>query len=338
MIRVGIVGASGYAGGELVRLLACHPGVVITRLAGETKSGSRIRDLFPNIDSDKVLEKISDQAVWTDVDVVFFALPAGQSFDLAKKYIENGNLVIDLGPDYRLSDSGLYRKWYKVDHGFPEALGLAVYGLVEWARDKLREARLVSCPGCFPTGALMGLLPFHRAQWINSDRIIVDGKSGVTGAGRGLSLQTHFPEIAEGLLAYKVFDHRHVPEIEQALSVFGPSQLTFVPHLVPLNRGLLSTIYLSLKEERTQEEVDRLLETCYRDEPFVRRVFDPPNLMHVRGTNNVQIFARVEGSRLVVITAIDNMVKGAAGQAIQAMNLILGLNETEGLNQQALFP
>ena len=338
MIRVGIVGASGYAGGELFRLLSSHAGATVTRLAGETKAGSGIREIFPHLDSPAVLEKISDHGIWTDVDVVFLALPAGHSFDLARRYLEQGVVVIDLGPDYRLADASIYREWYKVEHGFPEALPASVYGLVEWARDSLEKARLVACPGCFPTGALLGLLPFHRSGWIRTDQIIVDGKSGITGAGRSLTLKTHFPEISEGIEAYKVFDHRHVPEMEQALGVWGEAQVTFVPHLIPINRGLLSTLYLSLKEARTQEEVDRHLDLCYRDEPFIQRVTEPPNLMHVRGTNNVHIFAKVKENRLIVITAIDNLVKGASGQAIQAMNHIFGLDETEGLRQRALFP
>jgi len=338
MIRAGIIGASGYAGGELVRLLSSHARVTVARLAGESKAGSRIRDIFPNLDSEVVLEKSSDHQVWNDVDVVFLALPAGQSFDVAKKYLGKGTLVLDLGPDYRLTDPTLFSQWYKTEHGFPEALEISVYGLVEWCREPLKKARLVACPGCFSTGALMGILPFHRAQWIRADQVIIDGKSGITGAGRALSLQTHYPEISEGIQSYKVLDHRHVPEMEQALAPWGASRVTFVPHLIPINRGILSTIYLSLREEKTQEEVDRLLRQCYLGEPFVRLVPAPPNVMHVRGTNNVQIFAKVTGDRLVVITAIDNLVKGASGQAIQAMNHILGFDETDGLSQGGLFP
>lgn len=203
IVRAGIVGASGYAGGELLRILSAHPGVEVIRLAGETKAGSRIGDIFPHLDSSAILEKISDRPVWEDVDVVFFALPAGQSFDLARSYVGRGIPVIDLGPDYRLTSPEIYRHWYRTDHDYPEALDFSVYGLVEWTRDSLPGARMVACPGCFPTGALMGLLPFHAEGWIDPEAIIVDGKSGITGAGRSLSLQTHFPEIAEGLVAYR---------------------------------------------------------------------------------------------------------------------------------------
>lgn len=337
-IRAGIVGASGYAGGELVRLLSSHPGVEIVRLAGESSAGATLGEIFPHLTTSIVLEKISTLDLWEDVDVVFLALPAGQSFDLARRFMEKEILVLDLGPDYRLASPDLYREIYKIEHGFPRGIDRAVYGLVEWAREPLRRARLVACPGCFPTGALMGLLPFHKDGWIDPDQIIVDGKSGVTGSGRGLTLATHFPEISEGFLAYKVMEHRHAPEMEQALGAFGPAQVTFVPHLLPVNRGLMTTLYLSLLEPRTQEEVDRQIDRYYGSEPFVRRVGLPPNLLHVRGTNNVLLHARVKGSRLVVLTAIDNLVKGAAGQAVQAMNHIVGFEETAGLSRQALFP
>ncbi|MCL4485233.1 MAG: N-acetyl-gamma-glutamyl-phosphate reductase [Nitrospirae bacterium] len=337
-IRIGIVGASGYAGAELLRLLAAHSKSRVVRLAGESKAGAKIGDLFPHLESSAILEKASESPVWTDVDVVFFALPAGQSFRLVPPYLEQGTVVIDLGPDYRLRDPGLYRKVYGIDHGFPEGLSRAVYALPEWEGDALGKARLVACPGCFPTGALLGILPFLRSGRIRRESIVVDGKSGITGAGRGLSLETHFPEISEGVLAYKLLDHRHVPEMEQALEGFGGGRVTFVPHLLPFNRGILSTIYMVTEGSCSQEEVDRMIEESYRNSPFVRRVASPPNTMSVRGTNNVHIHARIREDRLVVLTAIDNLVRGAAGQAIQAMNRIFGCDETDGLGQGALFP
>ncbi len=334
-IRVGIAGASGYAGAELLSLLASHRSTRVVRLAGESKAGSRIGDLFPHLDSPVVLEKLSDVPLWTDVDVVFFALPAGQSFALVPRYLEQGTVVIDLGPDYRLKDPELYRRVYGLEHGYPEGLARAVYGLPEWTADSLDKARLVACPGCFPTGALMGILPFLRAGHIRRDMIVVDGKSGITGAGRSLTLETHFPEISEGVLAYKVLDHRHIPEMEQCLD---GGKVTFVPHLMPFNRGILSTIYMVLEHPCSQEEIDRTIDESYRESPFVRRVSSPPNTMGVRGTNNVHLYAKVRENRLVVITAIDNLVRGAAGQAIQAMNRIFGFGEQEGLTRGALFP
>ncbi len=337
-IRAGIVGASGYAGAELVRLLASHPETEVVRLAGESKAGVSLRDLFPHLASSALLEKASESPLWTDVDVVFFALPAGQSFGLVPRYLEQGTVVIDLGPDYRLRDPALYRKVYGIDHGFPEGLSRAVYALPELAGNSLAKDRLVSCPGCFPTGALLGILPFLHRGRIKRDMIFVDGKSGITGAGRGLTLETHFPEISEGVLAYKLLDHRHVPEMEQALEGMGGGRLTFVPHLLPFNRGILSTIYMVTEGRCSQEEADRMIDESYRDSPFVRRVASPPNTMGVRGTNNVHIHAKIREDRLVVLTAIDNLVRGAAGQAIQSMNRIFGFNETDGLRQEALFP
>lgn len=334
-VRIGIAGASGYAGGELLNLLASHRSARVVRLAGESRAGSRIRDLFPHLDSPAVLEKISDAPLWDDVDVVFFALPAGQSFSLVPRYLERGTVVVDLGPDYRLKDPELYRRVYGIEHGFPEGLPQAVYALPEWTGQALAKARLVACPGCFPTGALMGILPFLRSGQIRRDMIVVDGKSGITGAGRSLTLETHFPEISEGVLAYKLLDHRHVPEMEQSLE---GGKVTFVPHLMPFNRGILSTIYMFLDHPCSQEEIDRTIDESYRDSPFVRRVSSPPNTMSVRGTNNVHLYAKVREDRLVVLTAIDNLVRGAAGQAIQAMNRIFGFEEQEGLRRGALFP
>ncbi len=338
IIRAGIVGASGYGGGELIRLLGGHPHVQVARLAGESKSGSRIVDLFPHLNSPGVLEKVSDKEVWTDVEIVFFALPAGQSFHLVRRYIDQGTVVIDLGPDYRLGDPSLYQKIYGIEHGAPELLPQAVYGLPEWNGPRLEKTQLVACPGCFPTGALLGILPFLRAHLVHRTSIVVDGKSGITGAGRGLTLETHFPEIAEGTQAYKVLDHRHVPEMEQAMGEHGGGRVAFVPHLVPYNRGILSTIYMTLTAQATQESIDRIVDEAYKDSPFIRRVPSPPNTMSVRGTNNVLVYSRVREDRLVVLTAIDNLVRGASGQAIQAMNRIFGFGETEGLGYGALFP
>ncbi len=337
-LRVGIVGASGYAGGELLRLFSSHPGAEVVRIAGESKAGGTIGSVFPHLRHSLTFEKVSEKPFWTDVDAVFFALPAGQSFDLVRRYRESGVPVFDLGPDYRLKTPELYRKVYGMDHGDPKGLEEAVYGLPEWAGDRLVTAPVVACPGCFPTGALMGLLPFFREELVVEGSAVIDGKSGISGAGRGLSLETHFPEIAEGMAAYKVLEHRHIPEMEQCLAPFGAGEVTFVPHLVPMSRGILSTLYMTLRKSATQEEMESTVDRCYEGSPFVRRVGAPPNPLHVRGTNEVLLHVRTRGRRLVVVTAIDNLVRGAGGQGIQAMNRRFGLPETQGISGPALFP
>ena len=337
-IRVGIVGASGYAGGELLRLFASHPRAEVVRIAGESKAGATIGSVFPHLRHSLTLEKISEKPFWTDVDAVFFALPAGQSFELVRRYREQGVPVFDLGPDYRLKTPGLYRQVYGMEHGDPLGLEEAVYGLPEWAGDRLTSSPIVACPGCFPTGALMGLLPFFREELVVEDSTVVDGKSGISGAGRGLSLETHFPEIGEGMAPYKLLDHRHVPEMEQCLAPFGGGEVTFVPHLVPMSRGILSTLYMTLRDSRSQEAMEAVVDRCYEGSPFVRRIPSPPNPLHVRGTNDVLLHVRTRGRRLVVVTAIDNLVRGAGGQGIQSMNRRFGLPETLGISAPALFP
>lgn len=337
-LRIGIVGASGYAGGELLRLFSSHPGAEVVRIAGESKAGTTIRSVFPHLRQPLTFEKVSENPFWTDVDAVFFALPAGQSFDLVSRYRERGTPVFDLGPDYRLKSPSLYRQVYGLEHGDPIGLEEAVYGLPEWAGDRLVSAPVVACPGCFPTGALMGLLPFFKEELVEEGSAVVDGKSGISGAGRGLSLETHFPEIGEGMAAYKILEHRHVPEMEQCLNPFGGGDLTFVPHLVPMSRGILSTLYMTLRETIPREELEGVIDRCYEGSPFVRRVESLPNPLHVRGTNDVLIHLRSRGRRLVVVTVIDNLVRGAGGQGIQAMNRRFGLPETHGLSGTALFP
>lgn len=337
-VRVGIVGASGYAGGELLRLFSNHGRAKVVRIAGESKAGNTISSVFPHLRSPLVLERVSESPHWDDVDVVFFALPAGQSFDLVRHYRARGTPVIDLGPDYRLETPELYRKVYGIEHGDPEGLREAIYALPEWAGNRLGEAPVVACPGCFPTGALMGLLPFFKEELVVEGSAVVDGKSGISGAGRGLSLETHFPEIAEGMAAYKILEHRHIPEMEQILRPFSGGEIAFVPHLVPMSRGILSTLYMTLREPGIQTELESVLDRCYEGSPFVRRVEQPPNPLHVRGTNEVLIYVRTRGRRLVVVTAIDNLVRGAGGQGIQAMNRRFGFAENEGLASPALFP
>ncbi len=339
-VKVGIAGASGYGGGELVHLLLNHPKVAIARLSAESNAGERLSSLFPNLPDLGILEKTSSVSSWNDLDILFTALPAGMSSRIVSMLPKPHPVVIDLGPDYRFREADDFKRVYHMEHGSPETLPFSSYGLVEGNRESIAGSRYIGSPGCFPTGALLGILPFLRSGFLGKTPFIVDGKSGVSGAGRGLTVDTHYPEIAEGMKAYKPLVHRHVPEMENAMRMFvgDANQVLFVPHLMPLNRGLISTIYLPLLDHVTPDMVGAALLEYQDENPFVRIVENPPNSSHVRGTNRVDIHAVTGKGTLVVMTAIDNLVKGAAGQAIQSMNLVLGEDEMTGLPMWGGFP
>lgn len=339
-VSVGIAGASGYGGGELLRLLMGHPKVSVRRLSAESNAGERLSSLFPHLPDFGILEKTSDVSSWNDLDILFTALPAGMSSRIVSTLPTPHPVVIDLGPDYRFSDPDDFRRVYRMDHGAPETLPMSSYGLVEWSRESIASSRYIGSPGCFPTGALLGILPFLKAGFLGKGPLIVDGKSGVSGAGRGLTIDTHFPEIAEGMKAYKPLLHRHVPEMEHAMKIVSGESvnIVFVPHLIPVNRGLISTIYLPLLSHVTAGMVTSLLLEYEKQNPFVRIVDSPPSSAHVRGTNRVDIHAAMGKELVVVMTAIDNLVKGAAGQAIQSMNLVIGEDETLGLPVWGYYP
>jgi N-acetyl-gamma-glutamyl-phosphate reductase len=339
-VKVGIAGASGYGGGELIHLLLNHPKISISRLSAESNAGERLSSLFSHLPDLGILEKNSDVSSWNDLDILFTALPAGMSSRIVSVLPKPHPVVIDLGPDYRFSDPDEFSRVYHMDHGAPETLPLSSYGLVEWNREAISSSRYIGSPGCFPTGALLGILPFTTAGLLGKGALIVDGKSGVSGAGRGLTLDTHYPEIAEGMKAYKPLTHRHVPEMENALrSLSGKSNpVIFVPHLIPVNRGLISTVYLPLSGDVTSGMIRDVLLEYEKNNPFVRIVETPPNSSQVRGTNRVDIHAVAGNGMVVVMTAIDNLIKGAAGQAIQSMNLVLGEDENTGLAMWGYFP
>ncbi|MHB8421865.1 MAG: N-acetyl-gamma-glutamyl-phosphate reductase [Leptospirales bacterium] len=339
-LRVGVVGASGYAGGELIRLLLAHPLVRIVHLAADSRAGEPLSSVFPNFPEWGKLERFDLDAPWQDVDVVFTALPAGQSSKIAKCYWQKPVRIIDLGPDFRFRSEHTFLKHYKIQHPFPEGLSGSAYALVEWNRDAIRDAQIISCPGCYPTGSLLGILPFAKAGFLGCGQIFVDGKSGVTGSGRGLTLDTHFPEIAEGMKPYNPFSHRHTPEMEEALSMLtdGSFSIFFVPHLIPINRGLLSTIYLMPEPSLSSKDAMDILKEFYEKEAGILLVDSPPNTNAVRGTNRAAIAVAAHNGALVVMTAIDNLLKGAAGQSIQAMNVAFGFEEQQGLPTIAGFP
>ncbi len=342
MVEVGIVGGTGYTGAELLRLLARHPSARVRLLTSRQEAGKRADALFPQLrGSCDVAFSEPDPEALASCQAVFFATPHGTAMQLAPKLLERGVKVLDLSADFRLKDPGLFRQWYKLDHASPKLLGEAVYGLPEVHRDAIRKARLVACPGCYPTAVELGLLPLVENKLALPGSLIADCKSGVTGAGRELKASSLFAEAAESLKAYGVDGHRHHPEIEQALKqVAGePVAVTFVPHLVPMNRGIHATLYADLERDT---DLQALYELRYSDEPFVD-VLPPgghPETRSVRGANHCRIAVHRPGGgrRVVILAVIDNLVKGAAGQAVQCFNLMFGFDETAGLDATALWP
>lgn len=342
--RIAILGASGYTGAELLRLLRHHPQVEIRALTADRQAGKPIAVVFPHLAGEGLPDLVAIGDVdWSGLDLVFCGLPHGTTQEVISAL--PGHLrIVDLSADFRLSDTATYAEWYGHEHQAPELQREAVYGLTEIAREQVRGARLVANPGCYPTSAQLPLIPLIRARLIDADDIVIDAKSGVSGAGRAVRESSLFCEVAEGIHAYGVAGHRHAPEIEQGLSQAAGRNIvvSFTPHLMPMNRGILSTIYVRLAAGATLGDLRAVLERAYAAEPFVRVLPDGglPATRHVRGTNLCLIGLsrdRVAG-RAILVSAIDNLVKGASGQAIQNMNVMLGLPETTALEHRALFP
>ncbi|MFT8348049.1 N-acetyl-gamma-glutamyl-phosphate reductase [Clostridium saccharoperbutylacetonicum] len=338
MTKIGIIGATGYVGAELLRLLLSHPKVEIAALSSVSFEGQEISNVYKNFlnKTNLVCETVED--VIEKSDVIFTALPHGLSEDIAKKAIENNKICIDMGADFRLSNEEEYELWYGKKFTQPKIHASSIYGLPELNRAKIKKCSLIANPGCYPTTIELGLMPLLKNSLIKLDNIICDSKSGTTGAGRGLTLNTHFPEENETFAPYKVGAHRHTPEIEETLSVMAKEKVnvTFTPHLLPINRGILSTIYCSTKDTVNLEEIHKLYVDAYKDEPFVNvlPLGEIASIKNVRLTNDCHISLHLNHRKdqIIVVSTIDNMVKGAAGQAIQNMNIILGFEETDGLN------
>lgn len=344
--KIGVLGASGYTGADAVRLLARHPQVEISALTANTHAGKAMDEVFPHffmLDLPRLVEW--EKVDWTKLDAVFCGLPHGTTQEITSAVMAANPAIriLDMSADFRLRDMNTYAQWYGHEHRAPKLQGEAVYGLTEFYRKEITAARLVACPGCYPTAALLTLVPLARAKLIDVDDIVIDAKSGVTGAGRGLKQNTLFSEAGEGLSPYSVGTHRHAPEIEQEVGVAAGSKVTlnFTPHLIPMSRGELCTSYVKLNGA-SADDLRAALERTYRDEPFVHVAKKGvlPQTQNVRGSNYVQIgvFADRIKNRAIVISVLDNLVKGSAGQAIQNMNLMLGFPETMGLEQIALFP
>ncbi len=345
MINVGIIGASGYTGGELLRLLINHPNVRLSSITSRTYKGKPVYHVFPGLRDviDIEFEDIDPVAISERCDVAFTAVPHGVTFKIAPIMRQKGVKLIDLGADYRLKDVEDYSKWYKLEHEDIDGLNSAVYGLPEIFRDSIKDAQLVANPGCYPTSIILGAAPLLKARCIDLNNIIIDSKSGVSGAGRALKLTSHFSEVYSSFKAYGVAGHRHLPEIEQALSKISGEKIkvTFTPHLVPMTRGILTTMYFSIKGNITQAEINSIYSSYYRDEYFVRVCTDNlPDTKGVCGSNFCDVAARIDErtGRLIVVSAIDNLVKGASGQAIQNMNIMFNYDEKMSLDIAPVFP
>lgn len=345
-IRIGVIGASGYTGADLVRLAARHPNIEIVALTANTHAGKAMAEVFPHffmLNLPKLVEW--EKVDWKNLDAAFCGLPHGTTQEITAAVLSANPKVkvIDMSADFRLNNMATYAEWYGHEHRAPALQAEAVYGLTEVYRDKIKSARLIACPGCYPTAALLALVPIARAGLIDPDEIIIDAKSGVTGAGRGLKQNTLFSEAGEGLSPYSVARHRHAPEIEQEIGVAvgAPVTVNFTPHLIPMSRGELCTSYVRLTGG-TADDVHAALKDAYRDEPFVHVAPKGvlPQTQNVRGSNYVQVGVVADRikDRAIVISVLDNLVKGSAGQALQNMNVAFGFEETTGLMQLPLFP
>jgi N-acetyl-gamma-glutamyl-phosphate reductase len=336
-MKVGIINVTGYTGVELARLLYQHHEVELASVTGRSAAGKKLGEVFPHLaDIDLTIE-----AELGDVELAFSAMPHKDSAAEVIPLVDKGVKVVDISADFRLKTHALYEQWYGFKHPAPQLLSRAVYGLPELHRAKIASAKLVANPGCYPTGAILALAPAVKAKLIGPD-IVIDSKSGVSGSGRSLSLDSHYAEVNEDTSAYALEGHRHMPEIAQELMRLNPKHpsISFVPHLVPMTRGILSTCYAPLVKKTEEEELKKIYTDFYKDEPFVRVTEAPPHTKHTWGNNNCLVYPVIDprANRLIVVSCIDNLMKGAAGQAIQNMNLMLDLPETTGLEALAIYP
>lgn len=343
MIKAGIVGATGYTGQELLRLLIKHPQVSLQAITSRGEAGKPVASLFPNLRGHLELDfVVPEPALLKSCDVVFFATPNGTAMTMVPELLESGVKVVDLSADFRIKDAALWSQWYGMEHACPELLDEAVYGLPEMNREATRKARVLANPGCYPTAVQLGFLPLVKNNLVDTDRLIADCKSGVSGAGRKADIGILLCETSESMKAYSINGHRHLPEISQGLNSISAEKvgLTFMPHLTPMIRGIQASLYATLINQNT--DLQSLFEDFYRDEPFVDVLEQglSPDTRSVRGTNKLQLaVCRPQGGdTVVVLAAEDNLVKGAAGQAVQNMNIMFGLTEIMGLELIAALP
>lgn len=349
-LKVAVLGASGYTGGELLRLLGCHPYVTVTDVTADKSVGLPVTSLFPHLDTFHGFrfKPLDVNPILNKVDLVFAALPHTKAMEPVTACVRAKKPVLDLSADFRLIERETYERWYGTQHASPTLLKKAVYGLPELHRARIRRARLVAVPGCYPTAAILQLAPLLAHRLIQTDTIVVDSKSGISGAGRNPALPYHFPEAHDSLTAYNVTRHRHTPEIEQELNRIVRSRkgadvnVVFTPHLIPMNRGLLSTAYAKLRKPLTNDAATALYTDFYANERFVRIREESTSVSptHVKGSNfcDIGVFVDQRTNHVITVSALDNLVKGAAGQAIQSMNLMMGFPEETGLTSPGIFP
>lgn len=345
MLKAAIIGASGYTGFELMRLSVQHPHMELTAVSSEKFAGKKVGEVFPSLhDKIKVdFKSLSEKEGVSEADFVFVALPHKEAMSVVPQLIKQGKKVIDLSADFRFNDPAIYEKWYQ-KHTAPELLQDAVYGLSELYREKIKNAQLVANPGCYPTAVILALAPLIKNDVIDLNNVIADAKSGVSGAGRSVVLSSLFAEVNEGVKAYKVAKHQHLPEMEQELSLIAQKNvsLLFTPHLIPMNRGILATIYTTMSKEMSENEVLNLYKNFYQNDIFVRicPLGTFPSTNQVKGSNYCDISITIDSrtNRLVIVSVIDNLIKGGSGQAVQNMNIMAGFSEELGINQPALFP
>ncbi len=344
-MKAGVIGATGYGGAELLRILQSHPEFQIESVYSSSQQGKSIVDHYPHLTNivPMTLEDIDPAAISRNTDIVFLATPSGVSAEIAPLLLEEGCTVVDLSGDFRLKKINDYEKWYKKTAAPQEWLNRAVYALPELNRSSIKDTKFISNPGCYPTATLLGLAPLVRNGLIEDGSVIIDAKSGVSGAGQTASFHTIYNELNENFKIYKVNAHQHIPEIEQMLSGWGhESPITFLTHLVPMTRGIMATIYASLKSEISPEEINEIYNDYYKDEPFIRirknGIF--PSTKEVYGSNFCDMGIAVDArtGRVTVVSVIDNLMKGAAGQAIQNANILCGLDETAGLHFTPVYP
>ena len=355
-LKVAVLGASGYTGGELLRLLNCHPYVTLTSVTADKSVGLPVTSLFPHLETFHELRfmPLHVESILKKVDLVFAALPHTKSMQPVTESIQAKKPVIDLSADFRLLQAETYEQWYGTPHTSPALLKKAVYGLPELHRPQIRRARLIAVPGCYPTAAILQLAPLLAHQMIQTDTIVVDSKSGISGAGRSPALPYHFPEAHDSMTAYNIARHRHTPEIEQELKRIIDKKdlprkrretsvkIAFTPHLIPMNRGLLSTAYAKLRKPLTNDTATTLYKDFYTNERFIRIRRESTSISpnYVRGSNFCDIGAFVDHRThgIITVSALDNLVKGAAGQAVQCMNLMMGFPEETALTEPSIFP
>lgn len=344
MIKAGIVGATGYAGQQLLWILENHKNVEIKFISSNSYEGKNISEVYGNYKKyfeQKLISQEEAETKLNEIDILFMALPHGLSEKLTGKALAAGIKVIDLGADFRLDSSETYEKWYKVKHENPEINKQAVYGLVELYREKIKDSTLVAAPGCYPTSAILAAAPLLKKNLVKTENIIIDSKSGVSGAGRGLKTDSLFTEVNENFKAYSLFMHRHTPEIEQEMGKTAGKETTviFTPHLLPINRGILSTLYLDMTKEINEEDIYKIYEDFYKNDYFVRVSRELPEIKNIKNTNicEIGIRADIKKKKIIVVSVIDNLVKGAGGQAVQAMNIMFGLSEKEGLDYLSMY-